>query len=104
MPPRVRFCQPTHGAKTGSEQLSVRKESINLIKGSLNNQIASIKETITKVLDKDASLGEKIRTLFREQGITIVSILTAFGANRFSYRSFNTFRWRIYKSTDSQKS
>ena len=34
-------------------------------------------ETIAKVLDKDTSLGEKIRTLFREQGITIASILTA---------------------------
>ena len=34
---------------------------------------------IAKVLDKDTSLGEKIRTLFREQGITIASILTAIG-------------------------
>ena len=34
---------------------------------------------ITKVLDKDTPLGEKIRTLFREQGITIASILTAIG-------------------------
>ena len=32
---------------------------------------------IAKVLEKDISLGEKIRTLFREQGITITSILTA---------------------------
>ena len=31
------------------------------------------------MLDKDTSLGEKIRTLFREQGITIPSILTAIG-------------------------
>ena len=37
----------------------------------------SFKETITKVLDKDTSLAEKIRTLFREQGITIASILMA---------------------------
>ena len=37
----------------------------------------SFKETIAKVLDKDTSLGEKIRTLFREQGITIASVLTA---------------------------
>ena len=29
------------------------------------------------MLDKDTSLGEIIRTLFREQGITIASILTA---------------------------
>ena len=31
------------------------------------------------MLDKDNSLCEKIRTLFREQGITIASILTAIG-------------------------
>ena len=31
------------------------------------------------MLDKYTSLGEKIRTLFREQGITIASILTAIG-------------------------
>ena len=37
----------------------------------------SFKETISEVLDKNSSLGEKIRTLFREQGITIASILTA---------------------------
>ena len=39
----------------------------------------SFQETIAKVLDKDTSLGEKIRTLFREQGITIASIVTAIG-------------------------
>ena len=37
----------------------------------------SFKETITKVLDKDTSLAEKIQMLFGEQGITIASILTA---------------------------
>ena len=31
------------------------------------------------MLDKDTSLAENIRTLFREQGITIASILTAIG-------------------------
>ena len=41
------------------------------------NQITSFKETIAKVLDKDTSLAEKIRMLFREQGITIASIFTA---------------------------
>ena len=34
---------------------------------------------IVKVLDKDTSLVEKTRTLFREQGITIASILTVIG-------------------------
>ena len=37
----------------------------------------SFKETIAIVLDKDTSLAEKNRTLFREQGIMITSILTA---------------------------
>ena len=62
-----------------NEDLKVRQESINLLKGRLKNQITSFKETIAKVLDKDTSLAEKIRTLFREQGITIASILTAIG-------------------------
>ena len=55
----------------------IRQESIDLLKGRLKNQITRFKETIAKVLDKDTSLGEKIRTLFREQGITIASILMA---------------------------
>ena len=59
--------------------MKVRQESINLLKGRLKNQITSFKETIAKVLDKDTSLAEKIRTLFREQGIMIASILTAIG-------------------------
>ena len=62
-----------------NDELKVRQKSIDLLKGRLRNRIMSLKETITKVLDKDTSLGEKIRTLFREQGITIASILTAIG-------------------------
>ena len=60
-----------------NDELATRQESINLLKGKLKNQITSFRETIAKVLDKDTSLAEKIRTLFREQGITIASILTA---------------------------
>ena len=62
-----------------NEDLKVRQESIDLLKGRLKNQITNFKETVAKVLDKDTSLGEKIRTLFREQGITIASILMAIG-------------------------
>ena len=62
-----------------NDELSTRQESIDLLKGRLKCQIMSFKETIAKVLDKDTSLGERIRTLFREQGITIASILTAIG-------------------------
>ena len=39
----------------------------------------SFHETIVKVLDKNTSLGEKIRTLFREQGIMIAFIIMAIG-------------------------
>ena len=59
--------------------VSARQESISLLKGRLTNQITSFKEAITKVLDKDTSLAERIQTLFREQGITIASMLTAIG-------------------------
>ena len=59
--------------------MKVRQESIDLLKGRLKNQITIFKETISKVLDKDTSLAEKIRNLFGEQGITIASILMAIG-------------------------
>ena len=62
-----------------NDELKLRQESIDLLKGRLKNQITSFKETTAKVLHKDTSLGEKIRTLFREQGITIASILMAIG-------------------------
>ena len=62
-----------------NDELATRQESIDLLKGRLKNQVTSFRETIAKVLDKDTSLSEKIRTLFREQGIMIASILTAIG-------------------------
>ena len=40
-------------------------------------QVTRIKQTLQKVLDKNTSLTEKIRTLFREQGKTNSSILAA---------------------------
>ena len=60
-----------------NDELATRQESIDLLKGRLKNQITSFCKTIAKVLDKETSLGEKIRTLFREQGIMIASLLTA---------------------------
>ena len=42
----------------------------------LQTQVSRIKQTLEKDLDKDASLSKRIRILFREQGITIASILT----------------------------
>ena len=55
-------------------------DQIRILKGRYSNQIYQIRESIMKFLDKETgTLGERIRTLFKEQGITIVSILTAVG-------------------------
>ena len=55
-------------------------DQIRILKGRYSNQIYQIRESIMKFLDKETrTLGERIRTLFKEQGITIVSILTALG-------------------------
>ena len=59
--------------------MKVRQESINILKGRLRNQITTFTETIAKVLDSNTSLAEKIRTLFRKQGITIASVLMVIG-------------------------
>ena len=55
-------------------------DQIRILKGRYSNQIYQIRELIMKFLDKETgTLGERIRTLFKEQGITIISILTALG-------------------------
>ena len=61
-------------------ELTERNKEIDILKGEASKQINQIKESITKFMDKKTgTLGERIRTLFKEQGITIVSILTAVG-------------------------
>ena len=60
--------------------MTERNKEIDILKGEASKQINQIRELITKFLDKEmGTLGERIRTLFKEQGITIVSILTAVG-------------------------
>ena len=55
-------------------------DKICILKGRYSNQIYQIRESIMKFLDKETGiLGKRIRTLFKEQGITIVSILMAVG-------------------------
>ena len=55
-------------------------DQIRILKGRYSNQIYQIRESIMKFLDKETgTLGERIRTLFKKQGITIISILTAVG-------------------------
>ena len=59
------------------EERQARLEFLSQNRKDLQTQVARVKQTIEKILDSDISLGEKIRTLFREQGITTFSVLTA---------------------------
>ena len=63
-----------------TEQRDLQKEHLNrdLLPG-LKSQFARIRKTVNTVLYSDRTLGERIRTLFREQGVTIVSVITALG-------------------------
>ena len=62
-----------------NEQKAIN-DQILILKGRYSNQIYQIRESIMKFLNKETgTLGERIRTLFKEQGITIISILTALG-------------------------
>ena len=66
--------------KTLRDELNERIEEKDILKGEASKQINQIRGSITKFLDKETgSLGERIRALFREQGVTIVPILTAVG-------------------------
>ena len=62
------------------EKLTERNKEIDILKGEASKQINQIRESIMKFLDKETgTLGERIRTLFKEQGITVISTLTALG-------------------------
>ena len=54
-----------------------RLEILSQNRKHLQTQVARIKQTLEKVLNKDVSLAERIRILFRKQSITIFSMLTA---------------------------
>ena len=54
-----------------------RLEALFTNRAALRSQINRICETIRRLLHEDKTLAERILTLFREQGITIASILTA---------------------------
>ena len=54
-----------------------RLEILSQNRKDVQTQVALMRQTTEKVLDKNTSLAERIRTLFREQGVTIFPILTA---------------------------
>ena len=60
--------------------MTEKSKEIDILKSDASKQINQIRESITKFLHKETgTLGERIRTLSKEQGIMIVSILTAVG-------------------------
>ena len=54
-----------------------RLEILSQNRKDLQTQVTKINQTPENVLDQNTSLVERILTLFREQGITMFSILTA---------------------------
>ena len=65
--------------KTLEEEIEVLDSVIREYDDKFREQFESIKQTIDKMLNQDMTLGERIQTLFREQGITITSVITALG-------------------------
>ena len=61
------------------EENNMQGQKIKDLKPEIRNQLVAIRETLHRVLYEDKTLGEKVPTLFREQGVTIASILTAIG-------------------------
>ena len=61
------------------DERAARLEATSATREALRSQISRIRETLHRILHEDKTLAERIKTLFREQGITIVSILTALG-------------------------
>jgi len=61
------------------DERSTRLEAAAANRDALRTQFSRIRETIERILNEDTPLAERLRALFREQGVTIASILTAFG-------------------------
>ena len=58
---------------------SARLEAAAANREALCSQINRMRETISRILHEDTMLPERVRTLFHEQGVTLLSILTAIG-------------------------
>ena len=65
--------------QNAEDQLRAVEDSIDALDQKSRPQIRQIRDSLLRVLDKNTTLAERVRTLFREQGVTIASILTAIG-------------------------
>ena len=69
-----------------NDDLTARKEAIDVLKGKLKIQITSIRETITKVFDSDTSSWEKVKAIYREQACNgCFSFNSIWGGHRISF-------------------
>ena len=81
-----------------------RLEILSQNRKDLQTQVARIRQTLEKVLDRNTSLTERIRTLFREQGITIFSILTALSMTvSTNVLAINRSLWGRWKRFSSKR-
>ena len=71
--------EKTEKIKTLEEEIEVLDSEIREYDGKFRGHFQRIKQTVDKMLHQDLTLGEQIQTLFREQGITIASVITALG-------------------------
>ena len=60
--------------ETLEEEIEVLDSVIREYDGKFRSQFQRINQTIDKMLNQDMTLGERIQTLFREQGLTIASV------------------------------
>ena len=61
------------------QERSDRHQKVAKNRKELQSQFDSIRLTDEKILDGDTTLGEKIKTIFREKGVTIIAVITAVG-------------------------
>ena len=66
-----------HGAHKANDEIAVINGSIDALNSSMKSQIMPIRKFIRSLSDGDTTLRERKATLFLEQGVTNVSILTA---------------------------
>lgn len=62
-----------------NDERAARLEAASTNREAIRSQISRIRGTLQRMMHEDTTLAERIKTLFREQGITVVSILTAIG-------------------------
>lgn len=62
-----------------NDERAARLEAASTNREALRSQISRVRGTLQRMMHEDTTLAERIKTLFREQGITVVSILTAIG-------------------------